>query len=222
MAKLYLSLDGRPVKEFRITRSRTTIGRRPNNDIQIDNLAVSGQHAVIEVVGQIYFVEDLESTNGTLLNGDKVQRQPLKSGDELTIGKYVITFWRDPVVAAKQAEFEKTMVMQAPAGLEPPIARPRAKPAAQASQAEQTPIIRVLTGTNAGREIQLSKNVTSLGKAGLQVVAFTKRGNDFFISHIEGELHPLVNSRPIGDKPQLLVEEDLIEVMGVRMAFFFR
>ncbi|QLI80227.1 FHA domain-containing protein [Chitinibacter fontanus] len=222
MAKLFLSLDGNPVKEFRLTRARTSIGRRPNNDIQIDNLAVSGQHAVVEVVGQIYFVEDLGSTNGTLLNGEKITRHPLKSGDELTIGKYSITFWREPAVAAKQEEFEKTMVMQAPAV---PVASMATKPVKSAKpMPENAPVavIRVLTGNNAGREMVLNKNVTSLGKAGLQVVAFTKRGNDFYITHVEGEQRPLVNSREISEKPQLLMEEDLIEVMGIRMAFFFR
>jgi pSer/pThr/pTyr-binding forkhead associated (FHA) protein len=216
MAKLFLSLDGNPVKEFRLTRSRTTIGRRPNNDIQIDNLAVSGLHAVVEVLGQIYFVEDMQSTNGTLLNGEKITRHPLKSGDELTIGKYTIAFWREPAVAARQDEFEKTMVMQAPAGVAAhKVADSAAEPARQA-------VIRVLTGNNAGREMLLSKNVTSLGKAGLQIVAFSRRGHDFYITHVEGEQLPLVNSREISEKPQHLMEEDLIEVMGIRMAFFFR
>ncbi|WP_373975903.1 FHA domain-containing protein [Chitinibacter sp. SCUT-21] len=218
MAKLFLSLEGNPVKEFRLTRSRTTIGRRPNNDIQIDNLAVSGLHAVIEVVGQIYFIEDMQSTNGTLLNGEKLSRHPLKSGDDITIGKYKITFWREPAVAAKQEEFEKTMVMAAPQ-----VANVTSKnePAPQTTGGVVA-VIRVLTGTNAGREMVLNKNVTSLGKTGLQVVAFTRKGNDYYITHVEGERRPLVNSREVGVKPQQLQEEDLIEVMGIRMAFFFR
>jgi pSer/pThr/pTyr-binding forkhead associated (FHA) protein len=207
MAKLFLSLDGNPVKEFRLTRSRTTIGRRPTNDIQIDNLAVSGVHVAIEVVGQLYFVEDQKSTNGTLLNGQLIQRQPLKSGDEITIGKYVLKFWREPVVAAKQAEFEKTMVLSAP-----PLD----------TQGEPQAVIRVLTGGNAGREISLTKAATSLGKTGSQVAVVSKRGNEFYIAHVEGEQRPLVNSRAISAKPQRLQEEDLIEIMGIRMAFFYR
>lgn len=221
MAKLFLSLDGNPIKEFRLTRTRTTIGRRPQNDIQIDNLAVSGLHTAIEVVGPLYFAEDLQSTNGTLLNGEKLSRHPLKSGDELTIGKYKLTFWREPAVAAKQADFEKTMVLNAtPAPAETAPAANTAAPIPPRN--ELTPVIRVLTGANAGRELVLTKNTTSLGKAGSQVALISKKGNQFYISHGEGRQRPLVNSRAITEQPQLLAEEDLIEIMGVRMAFFFR
>jgi hypothetical protein len=222
MAKLVLSLDGQIIQEFRLTRPRTTIGRRPNNDIQIDNLAISGLHAVVEVVGQLYFVEDMQSTNGVVLNGEKISRHPLKSGDELVLGKYTIAFFRDPVAAARQEEFEKTMVMSAPVAGVAPVQKVKPARAPEPARAGQQAVIRVLTGANAGRELILSKEVTSLGKAGLQVVALSKRGNDYYITHIEGDHRPLVNSREISEKPQLLVEEDLIEVMGIRLAFFFR
>ncbi|WP_273428381.1 FHA domain-containing protein [Chitinibacter tainanensis] len=224
MAKLLLSLDGNLVKEFRLTRSRTTIGRRPHNDIQIDNLAVSGDHAAVEVVGQLYFIDDLNSTNGTLLNGEAItRRHPLKNGDEIAIGRYKITFWREPAAAAKQAEFEKTMVMQASPVVAPSPAA-STKPAAVATETEAGPeaVIRILTGQNAGKELLLNKPLTTLGKAGVQVVAFRKRDNGYYIAHVEGDQRPMVNSREISDKPHLLAEEDLIEILGVRMAFFFR
>ncbi|WP_410498516.1 FHA domain-containing protein [Chitinibacter sp. S2-10] len=216
MAKLFLSLDGQALREVQLTQPRTSIGRRANNDIQVDHLSVSGLHAIIEVVGSIYFVEDMKSTNGTRVNGEKITRHALKSGDELSIGKLQITFWRDSVAAAKQAEFENNIDETSPISAE-------LKPA-QASALTQGPVavVRVLTGSNAGRELILNKPLTSLGKAGSNVVVFMKRENGYYISHLEGEQRPLVNSREISDQPQLLLEEDLIEVMGIRMAFFFR
>ena len=210
MAKLYLSLEGNPVKEFRLTRHRTSIGRRSSNDIQIDNLAVSGEHAVLNLVGQIYFIEDQKSTNGTMVNGEKIQRQPLRDGDEIKIGKYSFKFWREAVADTSGTDFERTMILQA-----------NSQPQLKAS-AEPMAVVRVLTGSNAGRELVLSKDMTTLGKVGLQVSAINRRGLDFFLSHVDGAKRPVVNGREIGETPHQLIEEDLIEILGIRMAFFYR
>jgi hypothetical protein len=210
MAKLYLSLEGNPVKEFRLTRHRTSIGRRSSNDIQIDNLAVSGEHAVLELVGQIYFIEDQKSTNGTSVNGEKIKRHPLRDGDEIKIGKYSIKFWREAAAEMTGTDFERTMILHA-------------APQAQVkTSAEPTAVVRVLTGANAGRELVLTKNVTTLGKAGLQVSVINRRGLDYFLAHVEGAKRPIVNGREIGESPHQLIEEDLIEILGIRMAFFYR
>lgn len=119
MAKLILSLDGQLIKEFTLSKERTTIGRKPHNDIQIDNLAVSGEHAVIMTILNDSFLEDLGSTNGTLVNGQPVKKHFLQSSDTVEIGKYKLKYMNEAPATMSQADFEKTMVLRSPAGAAP-------------------------------------------------------------------------------------------------------
>ena len=119
MAKLILSLDGQLIKEFTLSKERTTIGRKPHNDIQIDNLAVSGEHAIIMTILNDSFLEDLGSTNGTLVNGQPVKKHFLQSSDTVEIGKYKLKYMNEAPASMSQAEFEKTMVLRAPAATTP-------------------------------------------------------------------------------------------------------
>ncbi len=114
MAKLILSLDGQLIKEFTLTKERSTIGRKPHNDIQIDNLAVSGEHAIIMTILNDSFLEDLGSTNGTLVNGQPVKKHFLQDNDVIEIGKYKLKYVNEAPATMSQAEFEKTMVLRAP------------------------------------------------------------------------------------------------------------
>jgi len=114
MAKLILSLDGQVIKEFTLTKERSTIGRKPHNDIQIDNLAVSGEHAIIMTILNDSFLEDLGSTNGTLVNGQPVKKHFLQSNDVVEIGKYKLKYVNEAPATMSQVEFEKTMVLRAP------------------------------------------------------------------------------------------------------------
>jgi len=115
MAKLILSLDGQVIKEFTLNKERSTIGRKPHNDIQIDNLAVSGEHAIIMTILNDSFLEDLGSTNGTLVNGQPVKKHFLQDNDVVEIGKYKLKYVNEVPATMGQAEFEKTMVLRAPA-----------------------------------------------------------------------------------------------------------
>jgi len=119
MAKLILSLDGQLIKEFTLSKERTTIGRKPHNDIQIDNLAVSGEHAIIMTILNDSFLEDLGSTNGTLVNGQPVKKHFLQSSDTVEIGKYKLKYMNEAPATMSQADFEKTMVLRAPAAAPP-------------------------------------------------------------------------------------------------------
>ena len=92
MAKLILSMDGLVLKEIPLSKERTTSGRKAHNDIQIDNLAVSGEHAVIVTILNDSFMEDLGSTNGTLVNGNPVKKHILQSNDVIEIGKYKLKY----------------------------------------------------------------------------------------------------------------------------------
>jgi pSer/pThr/pTyr-binding forkhead associated (FHA) protein len=353
MAKLILSLDGQVVREYGISKERMTIGRKPHNDIQIDNLAVSGEHAMIMTILNDSFLEDLGSTNGTLVNGQPVKKHFLQAEDVIEVGKYQLKYVSTEVPQTNEAEFEKTMVMRAPpAGVQaaaqaaapagstqtgvktsagvattagvktaagvkttagvaaqteletttvsgavagaalnkdgkpatpqgapakvqavptqavpaqtaqaqaaPPQAEPakaqaataQAAPAqtapAQAAPAQvqaataqavpaqaapaQTPAvsadtggaIQILSGPNAGRELALSKALTTLGKPGVQVAVIAKRPQGFFITHVEGTNFTVVNGKPLDAQAQKLQDHDVIELAGVKMAFYLK
>src|ERR1700693_2671145 len=115
MAKLIMSLDNAVIREVPLDKERVTIGRKAHNDIQIDNLAVSGEHALIVTILNDSFLEDLGSTNGTLVNGAPVKKHILQTNDVIEIGKYKLKFVSEqPVGQAAAADFEKTMVLRAP------------------------------------------------------------------------------------------------------------
>lgn len=215
MPKMIVSIDGVVIKEVQLTKDRTSLGRRPYNDIVIDNLAVSGEHAVLQMSGTEVHIEDLNSTNGTYVNGKAVKKQLLQNSDSVEIGKYKIKY----VNEASDAGFEKTMMIKAgSAGLPAPAAEaPVAAPSAVAIAA-----IKVMSGAAAGREVPLVKVVTTIGKPGVAVAAITKRPHGFVIAHVEGANKPSLNGAPIGAEPVALKNGDMLELAGTQMQFVQR
>ncbi|MDB5963817.1 MAG: hypothetical protein JWQ72_317 [Polaromonas sp.] len=213
MPKMIVSIDGVVIKEVQLTKDRTSLGRRPYNDIVIDNLAVSGEHAVLQMSGNEVYLEDLNSTNGTYVNGKAVKKQLLQNSDTVEIGKYKIKY----VNEAASAGFEKTMVIKAgAAGLVPPAGVPAAAGASPAAA------IKVMSGAAAGREVALVKVVTTIGKPGVAVAAITKRAHGFVVAHVEGTDKPTLNGAPIGAEPVTLKDGDLLELAGTQMQFVQR
>ncbi|MES2879432.1 MAG: FHA domain-containing protein [Pseudomonadota bacterium] len=217
MPKMIVSIDGVVIKEVQLTKDRTTLGRRPYNDIVIDNLAVSGEHALFQMIGSEIHLEDLNSTNGTYVNGKAAKKQLLQNGDTVEVGKYKIKLVHD--VAGDG--FEKTMMFKAPAG------GMAAAPAFAAPPFSSTPVapdtlhaaIKVLSGAAAGREVPLTKVVTTIGKPGVAVAAITRRHGGFFVHHVEGAGNPALNGAPIGEEPVALKNGDLVELAGTQMQF---
>ena len=219
MGKLVVSLDGVVIKEVQITKDKTTLGRRPYNDIVIDNLAVSGEHGVLQMAGADVFIEDLNSTNGTYINGKAVKKQLLSHNDTIEIGKYKIKF-----VVDDGTDYEKTVVMKS--GQRPPLPETAVtgsmfgdagQAAVAASSAAVT--IRVLNGAAAGREVVLSKVVTTVGKPGVQVASITKRPAGYVLAHVEGAAQPSVNGNPLVGETVHLKNGDVIELAGTQMQF---
>jgi len=208
------------IKEVQLTKDRTSLGRRPYNDIVIDNLAVSGEHAVLQMSGNEVFVEDLNSTNGTYLNGKAVKKQQLNNGDTVEIGKYKIKY----VNEATSAGFEKTMIIKAgSAGLVAPAGSAAAPAAsAPADGAATSAAIKVMSGAAAGREVALVKVVTTIGKPGVAVAAITKRPHGFVVAHVEGDNKPTLNGTQIGVEPVPLKNGDVLELAGTQMQFVQR
>ncbi|MCL6554901.1 MAG: FHA domain-containing protein [Burkholderiales bacterium] len=248
MPTIVLSLDGQIVQEHVLTRARTTIGRRPYHDIVIDNLAVSGDHAVILRTPKGWMIEDLGSTNGTLFKGEPITRHLLKDGDLLEIGRYRLRFLAAPETP-REAELEKTVVMRSPfagkslAALKgetsdpdaatepfPPTFSPELSPRAHGGvqtvtgveSATHPALLRVLSGPDSGREIPLDKPIVSLGKPGVGVALITRKPLGYFLAHVDGDQHPLVNGSPINDKPCPLNHHDLIQLGPVKLQFCLR
>jgi len=234
MARLILSLDGTVLAEYNMNKERYTIGRLPDNDIRIDNPAVSGHHSLIINILNDSFLEDLNSTNGTYVNGKLIKKHALQHGDVITAGHHQLRFVEDD--EAQQDEFEKTMVIQPSAR---PVERVRAAVAeatahtATATGARRTlgngaPAIKkaklqVLSGAFAGRELELTKALTTLGRPGVQVAAITRRSEGYFIVHVDSEgddNFPLVNGTKIGAQARKLSDNDVIQLAGVKMGFF--
>src|SRR5580765_8772410 len=130
MAKLILTVDGQVLKEFGLTKERTLIGRKPHNDIQVDNLAVSGEHAAIITILNDSFIEDLNSTNGTLVNGKPIKKHFLQNNDVIEIGKHKLKYFNDAPAQAATGDFEKTMIIR-----KAPATAPAAPPVAAAAPA---------------------------------------------------------------------------------------
>ena len=220
MPKMIVSIDGVVIKEVQLTKERTMLGRRPYNDIVIDNLAVSGEHAVMHMTEDEVELEDLGSTNGTYVNGKAIKRQVLRNGDTIEVGKYKIRFLQDE----QDGGYEKTMIFK-PGMVPPPLApRPAAATApaaapATASAAPLSAVIRVLSGAAAGREVALTKVVTTIGKPGVAVASITRRHHGFVLAHVEGPDTPMHNGARIGQAPVPLHTGDMLELAGTEMQF---
>jgi pSer/pThr/pTyr-binding forkhead associated (FHA) protein len=259
MARLILSLDGQTLAEYNMTKERYTVGRLPDNDIRIDNAAVSGHHSLIINILNDSFLEDLNSTNGTYVNGKLIKKHALQHGDVITVGHHQLRYVDDQAQQAPEDEFEKTMVIQPSGHMEKQVAK--AARAADAAAVKETvsaarsvheesaapkprkpfaptstqdvdedalPVLplaklQVLSGTFAGRELALSKALTTLGRPGVQVAAITRRAEGYFIVHVESgktEGFPLVNGMAIGPQARKLQDNDVIQLAGVKMGFF--
>jgi len=194
MAKIIVTFNGLIQQEFNINKSRITIGRRPGNDIVIDHLTVSGQHAAIDTTPNGSFVLDLGSTNGTMVNNQPIKKHLLQNDDVIDIGKYKLRF---------QVEKEAQITSLAQPGVAPVVK------------------IKVLSGVNAGKELTLTKAVTTIGTPGAQVVAITRHVDKYLLRHVEGKEFPKLNGKTINAEPHVLQHGDVIDVLGVQMQVGF-
>ena len=232
MAKLILSMDGLVLKEIPLTKERLTIGRKPHNDIQIDNLAISGEHAAIVTILNDSFLEDMNSTNGTLVNGQAIKKHFLRNLDVVELGKYKLKYMSDvPASGNTQADFEKTMILRPGVNRAPDLKRsftdtqaglPKPPAAAVSTPAAPSAAIQLLNGGNAGKELELTKTLTTLGKTGMQVAVIAKRPHGFFITHVEGTQFPIVNGESLDAQAHPLKDHDVIEIAGIKMEFFLK
>jgi hypothetical protein len=224
MARLVLSLDGVVLREINLSKERTTVGRRSHNDVVIDNLAVSGEHAVIFQSGGDPYLEDLGSTNGTTVNGQPIKKHLLQSGDMIEIGKYRLRFLADGDPGTEsEVDIDTSQPLRrefygpGPATIQ--VRQPGTLPADGSGGMGVAAMIKILSGANAGRELALVKALTTIGRPGHQVAVITRRPTGYFIAHVEGEVFPAVNGANLGSAAHPLRDKDVIELAGVKMEF---
>jgi hypothetical protein len=203
MPQLIASVEGVEVKHVYLTKERTTLGRRSENDIVLDNPAVSGQHCVFELKGLAdVFIEDTGSTNGTFVNNVRVKRHKLEDEDVISISRFRIRYRS----ATSDTGFGATAMMTM-SSLQAPLAPP-----VSAS-------FRVLSGTSAGLEIPVVKAVSTFGKPGASLISVSHRRTGYFASVLDATQQPTLNGKPMGSDPVLLANDDVIDLAGTQMQF---
>ena len=233
MARLILSLESQVLAEYNMNKERYTVGRLPDNDVRIDNPAVSGHHALIINILNDSFLEDLNSTNGTYVNGKLIKKHALQNGDVITCGHHQLRFTDSQGGDGEADEFQKTMVLQPSAAVEERVRAVKAEPARGRGIGSGAPgpvpvvppkaKLQVLSGGFAGRELELVKTLTTLGRPGVQVAAITRRADGYYLVHVDSgtpDDFPLVNGSPIGSQARRLEDNDVITLAGVKMGFF--
>ena len=219
MGKLRVSLDGVVIQEVQITKDTTTLGRRPYNDIVIDNLTVSGEHALLHKVGQTVYIEDLNSTNGTYINGKAIRKQQLSPLDAVEIGRYKINFLLDTTDPASEQTGPEADIA-APEGTPSSLTNTFLPPAMPGEPDKAGGAsIKVLSGAAAGRAVVLTKAVTTVGKPGVLVASITKRPDGYVLAHVEGAQQPCINGVPLQGETAALSHGDLIELDGTQVQF---
>jgi pSer/pThr/pTyr-binding forkhead associated (FHA) protein len=240
MGKLIVTDGTGKVSEVALNKERVTIGRHADNDIALNDKAVSGHHAVVITILQDSFLEDLDSTNGTQVNGKQVAKHPLSHGDVISIGRNTLKYEGEG--QGGDDDFEKTMILKPSqfgaafeqqvnkAAASPATAAPAAGPVASpampvGSGAPVKPVLgklRVASGPNMGKELELSKALTTIGKPGVQVAAITRRADGYYIVHVGGQsggARPLVNGAPLDTQARKLASNDTVELAGTKMTF---
>lgn len=236
MARLILSLNGQTMAEYNMSKERYTIGRLPDNDVRIDNPTVSGHHSLIINILNDSFLEDLNSTNGTYVNGKLIKKHALQHGDVVTVGRHQLRYVDSVTDDDDDDEFARTMVIDSSDVAARAASNGGAAAAAVVERVEEQTIgadanarplpvakVQVLNGTFAGREVILNKAVTTLGRPGVQVIAITRRSEGYSIVKVENEPDrepPSVNGEPLGAQARLLVDNDVIQIIGIKMGFF--
>jgi hypothetical protein len=210
MAKIVVSLDGTVLQEVILAKERISIGRRSHNDVVIDNRAISGDHAVIVTTLNDSFLEDLNSTNGTLVNGQPIKKHFLQNNDVIEVAKYKIRFLAESGgVAGKDV---------GPSMLQSKVAS-RIDTDTTVVATSQKAVIKVISGANAGKELLLTKALTTIGRPGHQVAVISRRPHGYYLTHVEGPTYPLLNGEPIDSQACVIKHGDVIELSGTQMEF---
>jgi pSer/pThr/pTyr-binding forkhead associated (FHA) protein len=249
-----LDASGALVRECELDRERIRIGRKAENEIQLDDLSVSNEHALVTTIRNDSFIQDLNSMNGIRVNGRLIKHHHLQDGDEISIEpftlKYVYKAWVMPDTSWKPPHSEElkqaTIQAMAPEGGEtlfnldvssdlglsrdiadtevqgqkPPVDSPTT--ILLETRVVGPGFVRLVAGPGSGREAQLARPVTTLGKPGIQTAVISRRSSGYFLTYVEGSGYPQVNGVEVGATPHPLQDHDIIDLAGTRLEFFYR
>jgi hypothetical protein len=226
MAKIIVSWDGQLLQEVKLDKERITIGRRPHNDIVLDTLLVSAAHAAIVTISHNSFVEDLNSTNGILVNGEPVSKHYLQNHDVIRVANYDIRYFNPAARrATEQATSSELGFPRTIFHVDSAIAAGRGETEVATSMQRQpgpVAILRIRTGPNAGKEMVISKSETTIGNPGVQVAMITRRPQGFLITHVEGECFPMVDGVSIGAMAHPITSGSVVDLSGTEIEFLLR
>lgn len=223
MGKLVITDNTGVTTEYSLDKERVTIGRQASNDVVLNDKAVSGRHAAIVTILDDSFLEDLDSTNGTQVNGQPVTKHPLAHGDVVTVGRNTVRYFSSDL---PEGDADKTMILRPGQLPTPAMAPPRAMtsppPGLGGAAKPVLGRLRVSSGPNQGRELELSKALTTIGKPGVQVAAITRRADGYFIVQVDssGGRKLRINGADVeATQPRRLAHRDNIELSGTHMEF---
>lgn len=249
MSKLLVYLDGELVGEQQLDHERIMIGRKPNNDLQLAHNAVSGSHAMVITIRNDSFLEDLNSTNGTKVNGKSIKKCLLRDGDEIKVAKHVLKYVFEPLELKPEDDGSRRseklrhlenliesaddtlathedMMLQTQgfsSVTKVKTTHSGSRPVGRAISGELPMAgLQILSGVGAGKEMDLDRTLTTLGKPGIQVAVITRHLEGYTLTHLEGTQTPLLNGIPVSGQPQVLEDHDIIEIAGIKLEFYLK
>jgi hypothetical protein len=245
MSKLQVYFDGELVGEQSLDHERILIGRKPDNDLQLDHNAVSGSHAMVVTIRNDSFLEDLNSTNGTKVNGKSIKKCLLRDGDEIKVAKHVLKYVFEPLdlkpddaggIRSEKLRHLENLIQSADdtlathedlmlqtqrfSAISQVKTHSGGRPVGPRPSGELPMAgLLILSGVGAGKEMDLDRTLTTLGKPGIQVAVITRHQEGYTLTHLEGALTPLLNGVAVSDQPHVLEDHDIIEISGIKLEF---
>lgn len=217
MPKLILTLDGAVIREYSIDKDSISIGRKHGNDIQLNDLTISGRHSLITKVGENIFIDDLGSTNGSLLNGARIAKSKLQHSDVIQVGNYQFTFFSN-----EEEDYEPTMFLRAEIE-DTKVIDTKQKPTSDNTGAKLG-AVRVLTGPLKDKVLELRKAFNTLGFNGSKMAIIARNTSNYTISAIKNEDSfniAMVNGTDITVEARELKDHDIIELANTKIEFIF-
>ncbi len=210
MAKLTLAFKDTVLKVIVVDAGEMLIGSDPSCNIFIDSLALQPRHASITTAQRKSILRDLSNGDtGTFVNDKKLDGEyQLKHDDIIRVGKHTLIFATDP---ADELSTDDAVPKAVDPAEEIPVITAKGKP--------KDAWLQIMNGANVGRTISLNRNLTNLGKAGVQMAVIAHRGDGYFLSHLEGERTPQIDGKSIGENSHKLEDGNVIQIGNVKMQF---
>jgi len=224
LSKLTLSFKGTVLRVYPVLKGGMLIGNDPKCKIHIDSLALQPQHARLDTQGDTTVLVDLNTETGTYINNQRIDKQMLKDGDVIRIGKHLLTYQYESVPMPVEELAQELDTVELDLATEAVNTTggdsSKVKPEKVSHEGKRLAWLQIMNGQNLGKTISLNRSMTNLGKPGVATAVITRRNDGYFLSHLEGEKTPLVDDKPIGSHIYKLNDGDTIQIGNIKMQFF--